>query len=151
MGPAGFCLTLASPSSSRGSSILGCPSCCSFSSQTRPFPPGLHMTPDIWSIWLTHVSMRGQSWALQDEHVPDFSLLRKHGAGLPNGLLSAMQAASPPPHPQTDPDARVGKRGHHEGTCQLCHCSCSLCCWQLGLNIHGNKRLALCVLGTGGR
>lgn len=146
-------VSLFSPSSSTHFFNLTLCSCCSFLSQTHLFPPGFHMTPNIWSIWHTHVRKRGQSWALQGECVPDSCCLGSMGLGcsMARCLLSAMQAASPPPHTQTDPDARVGKRGHHEETCQLCHCSCSLCCWQLGLNIHGNKRLALCMLGTGDR
>lgn len=95
-------VSLFSPSSCRHPSILYCPSCCSSLSQTHLFPPGLQMTPNIWSIWHTHVSKRGQSWALQGECVPDFLLLRKRGAGLLNGSLSVVcnaSSISPSPHP----------------------------------------------------
>lgn len=143
MGPMGSFLILASPSSSKGSSNLNCLAVV----LPCPFPPGLQMTSNIWSTWHTQVSERAQCLAI---------CLWLHAAQGAWGqaaewLRTAMQAASPPPYPQAAPDARVGKRGHHEGTRQLCHCSCSLCCWQLGLNIHGNKRLVLCALGTGGR
>lgn len=95
-------VSLFSPSSSRRPSILYYPSCCSFLSQTHIFLPGLHVTPNIWCIWHTHVSKTGWSWALQGKWVPDFLLLRKHGAGLLNGLLSVVcnaSSISPSSHP----------------------------------------------------
>ena len=75
MGSTGSSLTLASLSSSKGSSNLNCPAVV----LPCPFPAGLQMTSNIWSTWHTQVSEGAQRWAIC---LSGFVLLGERGAGI---------------------------------------------------------------------
>lgn len=93
MGSTGSSLTLASLSSSKGSSNLNCPAVV----LPCPFPAGLQMTSNIWSTWHTQVSEGAQRWAIC---LSGFVLLGERGAKLLNGSGLPRRQHLPLPTPR---------------------------------------------------